>query len=566
MAHGTASREHSRDNPDDRIAMAAGPDRRAGRSLFLVAMLAAAGFAVAIVSRPLGWLLGVVPDDAFYYLQIARHIAASGHSTFDGINPTNGYHPAWMLLMTLCAGFVSGPEALFRCGLAAGFLLHIATGPAIVAIIRRLMAGGPGSERWGWIAGALWLVNPFPLFLMTQGVESPVYLLALALLVLVYLRDIDPHLDVAATPSPLPAGRLVVFGAVLGLAFWGRTEAGVLAVITIMFIVLMLHRRGHSPSALFRAALLTGGAFALVAMPWFIFSRIAVGSFGQDSGGMKMLWGSAERSGLGAGTQLADLCWYLYRTWLGNPVGLLFGLPRILQGVMPLVVCAGLAWMIHRFRHVDGTGPLRRMTAWLSAATLVTGGIYGALFTDSQIWHCTQPGLVLFLLLTGWGIIALSRWGMVDRKGGWLRAIILVGAMAIFIKLAIRTPELYPWQRDVHASQPAFEARVPAGEPIGCFNAGIPAYFSPRRIVNLDGLVNHAVLPYWRAGNFSAYLHDQGIDYIADEEESIRRGMSFSSAPVTLVPLDSAVLTGWSSKYRRLWRSGRVLKPPPPPP
>ncbi|MEO5930726.1 MAG: hypothetical protein ABIR47_12390 [Candidatus Kapaibacterium sp.] len=552
MSHGTTPREHSPAAVADPTAITAGANHGAARLLFLLAMLAAAGFALLILVRPLEWLLGVVPDDAFYYLQIARHIAASGHSTFDGINPTNGYHPAWMLLMALCARLVSAPEALFRCGLAVGFLLHIATGPVIVAIIRRLMVGTPGSERWGWIAGALWLVNPFPLFLMTQGVESPVYLLALALVVLLYLRDIDPHLDAAAPPSSIPIGRLILFGAALGFAFWGRTEAGVLAVISMLFVVVMMYRRGYSPSALFRMALVAGGTFALVALPWFIFSHATVGSVGQDSGGMKMLWGSAERAAQGVGSRLIDPFVYLYRNWLGNPVGFLFGLPKIIQGVAPLIICAGLAWMIYRFRHAVGTGPLRRVTAWLLAATLATGGIYGALFTDSQIWHCTQPGLVLFLLLMGWGIIALSRWPVAAGNSGWMIAMILMGGLAIFVKLAIRTPELYPWQRDVYASQPVFESRVPPGEPIGCFNAGIPAYFSPRRVVNLDGLVNHSVLPYWKAGNFSAYLRDQGIAYIADEEESMRRGMQFSSMPVNVVPLDSAVLTGWSSTYRRL--------------
>ncbi|MEP7220016.1 MAG: hypothetical protein ABI876_13925, partial [Bacteroidota bacterium] len=336
MSHDSTPQQHSPATLNGPTAIAAEPDRGVARLLFLLAILAVVGFATLILVHPLEWLLGVVPDDAFYYLQIARHIAASGHSTFDGINPTNGYHPAWMLLLTLCAGLVSAPEALFRCGLATGFLLHIATGPVIVVIIRRLMAGTPGSERRGWIAGALWLVNPFPLFLMTQGVESPVYLLALALVVLLYLRDIDPHLDAAAPPSSISIGRLILFGAALGFAFWGRTEAGVLAGISILFVVVMLYRRGYSPSVLFRVALVVGGMFALVALPWFIFSRAMVGSFGQDSGGMKMLWGSAERAAQDVGARLIDPFIYLYRNWLGNPVGFLFGLPKILQGVAPL--------------------------------------------------------------------------------------------------------------------------------------------------------------------------------------------------------------------------------------
>lgn len=36
-------------------------------------------------------------DDAMFYPQIAFHIVRSGESTFNGVTPTNGYHPLWML-------------------------------------------------------------------------------------------------------------------------------------------------------------------------------------------------------------------------------------------------------------------------------------------------------------------------------------------------------------------------------------------------------------------------------------------------------------------------------------
>lgn len=38
-------------------------------------------------------------DDAFYYFGVARNIASSGISTFDGSTVTNGYHPLWMAVL-----------------------------------------------------------------------------------------------------------------------------------------------------------------------------------------------------------------------------------------------------------------------------------------------------------------------------------------------------------------------------------------------------------------------------------------------------------------------------------
>lgn len=37
-------------------------------------------------------------DDAYYYFKVAQNISEGLGSTFDGINPTNGYHPLWTLI------------------------------------------------------------------------------------------------------------------------------------------------------------------------------------------------------------------------------------------------------------------------------------------------------------------------------------------------------------------------------------------------------------------------------------------------------------------------------------
>ena len=37
-------------------------------------------------------------DDAYYYFKVAQNISEGHGSTFDGIHPTNGYHPLWLLI------------------------------------------------------------------------------------------------------------------------------------------------------------------------------------------------------------------------------------------------------------------------------------------------------------------------------------------------------------------------------------------------------------------------------------------------------------------------------------
>ena len=122
--------------------------------------------------------------------------------------------------------------------LLLGMLLHVGTGLLLARIVRRLFG-----ELWGWTGGALWLVNPFPLLLDLQGVETPFYFLALALVIdrLVSLILRHPDEDVPIPPS---TGWLATLGAFLGLAFLGRSEAIVMATGSLLLLAWMLRRTG----------------------------------------------------------------------------------------------------------------------------------------------------------------------------------------------------------------------------------------------------------------------------------------------------------------------------------
>jgi len=69
-------------------------------AFLLVGML---GYLIAaqyhIISLPDAARVQYTPDDGYYYLTLARNFAGSGSWTFDGRNPTSGFHPAWAYLL-----------------------------------------------------------------------------------------------------------------------------------------------------------------------------------------------------------------------------------------------------------------------------------------------------------------------------------------------------------------------------------------------------------------------------------------------------------------------------------
>jgi hypothetical protein len=78
---------------------------------------------------PVNYLLNYFHDDSFFYIKIARNISVGLGSTFDSVNPTNGYHPLWLMILSLLffsAKFVFGdltPEFTFRLTLLTEFVL-----------------------------------------------------------------------------------------------------------------------------------------------------------------------------------------------------------------------------------------------------------------------------------------------------------------------------------------------------------------------------------------------------------------------------------------------------------
>jgi len=522
-------------------------------------MILAAGLACCVpvafdfVRMPLRQLLAVVADDAFFYFQIARNIVASGVPSFDGVNPTNGFHPAWMAVVTLCATFVSDREALLRVALLLCLLLHVLSALLITLILRRT-----GGRLWGDLGGALWLVNRLPLSLSWLGVEASLYILALCLVAAVFLMRVAPALNSAAPAQPSHSG-LALLGIALGAVFLARTESVFLVLVILATVTaLILARSGGRLSDLqpwLRVAALAG-AFLVVIAPWFVYSYATTGTFLQSSGEMKSLWASDLHGIGGMAGRVRSAAVFLSWHWFGLPVDIMFSVPSPAAGGFPALFLLVLVSLVVVCRRSDRS--LFDLTLLLAVSTVLTAAVYGAGYTDYQLWYLAQPAFILFLLFFGWtGVLLRQRrwWGLSESWRSAIAFTCVAVACSVSLRFWSMSPAAYPWQVDVYDSQPHFEKMVPGEARIGCFNnAGIAAYFSDRQVINLDGLVNNAIQAYYRRRDVERYLRDERILFIIDDEPSVRRAMRFMSRPPVLVPLASCPMTGIENGRRWLWR------------
>ncbi len=542
-----------------------------GPVCFALAVLVYGAVCVSLLRQPLVWLLGYVADDAFYYLQIARHLAAGQGSTFDGLNPTNGYHPGWMLLMTGCARLVPGKAALLRTSLGVAFACHLATSLLLVPTLRRLT--GP---LWAWGLALVWLLNPLPLTLALYGVEAAFAQLTLAIAAWTFLAQIAPFLGRGKDFLP-PARNLAVFGLSLALAFYGRTDQILLAITGLVWLLAAI-QIWTAPVQKRRAAVRTlgwiGGVLIAGVAPWYVFSFLTCGTLAQDSGTMKMLWHAQSVGHWNVHSLVFAPLKFVGLFWLAAPGhALLTGrfpasASRAAGTVFVLLLGTGLVaqGLTRLAKGADKAASeatcWQHLALWLVSALLGSGLGYGLLMNDPQFWYLAGPALILFLLPASGVALLLSRYAS-GRAQAVVLTLMMTGALILCAGHRLRMTAPYPWQRDVYLSQPRAEHLVPAGARIGCFDAGIPAYFSARPIVNLDGLVNHTAVSYWKHHTLEQYLAVQDIRYIANEPGTLHHALAFMQSPPLLVPLAQFPLRGWSTGARVLWKVKSSLPKPP---
>lgn len=537
-------------SPQDRRCQCAGPGAanpstelpREAAILWRAALAVAIAGAAVLAFLPLRTLLGSVADDAFYYLTIARHLAATGAPTLDGVYPTNGFHPAWMLVSVILSRIFAGPMALLRALLCVSLLCHIVG----AALMRRVLTRLTGA--WFGLAGAAgWLFNPYAVRIALIGVEGSLLILSVLACIDVFQVRIEPALARKEMPRLRDFGLL---GAALAVLANVRTDQIIFVLFTLVFLAVKAAECSRAgKTALGPAARGMGLVVVVVAaglLPWLTLSMKWVGTVVQDSGVIKHLWYLAENAGLPLPRLAAT---NVNAWWLGyvvRPCSILSGVSALAMPRAAWLLCAPLlALAVQARRRLPGMRSVANLAAWLAPYALVEPLVSVFTLDVVQVWHTAAIVAIGYVL--GFSLVAGALAGV--QLAPLALAIVALCPCAL---LAANPEALYPWQRDVYLTQQDFDRLTPPGAVIGVFNAGIPAYFSHRTIRDLDGLVNHSAIPYYRTKTLDRMLVDEHVGYIADTTTSILLGEDFASRDLSLKLISDRLLHGWSLEHRLL--------------
>jgi hypothetical protein len=453
-------------------------------------------------------------DDAYYYLGVARHLAAGEGSTFDGLHATNGYHPLWCGALVPLVALARDPGHAVRAVGALWFVLAAAVPWATWWALRRRF-GDPVAA----FAAVIVTLQPWIALALARpnGLETPLYALA----ILAVVGAADRVLD--GSSSPPSTAQVAGLGVLVGTCVLARLDGGCLAVaVAAVMLVVGLRSWGMRPT-LTRVAVLTLAATA-IAGPSLVWNQARFGSPLPISGRVVALEAERERASLGGVLSASNLlrraryatadipASIVRRAALGIPGERLVTACGAWAGLAATAAIAALAWVAWR----------RRCACPISAGdpALVLAAFAALHYAAYALWLWTPgedvyrayyflPEVLLLAVLLGWGLTRLKP--VVGIAAIVVLALHLGVESERYLALLDAQPGrvadrfIYGWIRE----------NLPADAVLGARDAGKLGWFSGRTVVGLDGLINDdRFFAALRGGTEGAYVCDSPIRYV----------------------------------------------------
>lgn len=496
------------------------------RALYVIfAVFALAGVVATFLAAVAGsetLLLVLVKDDGFYYLQLARNIALGNGATFDGIAPTNGFHPLWTILLAPVFWFeFASPYTPVRIAIALALAIHIAAGWAV----RRAAA------RWtdtatGNLAGLFYVANPLALYVVVSGMESPLLGLLVALLVAESIAVQRGETSLAKRST------MARVGVLSGLCILTRTDAVLLVALVLAAAVLLpAGSAAPSPAVRWRGAFRAGIVTLVLLSPWILWNLLRFGTVVQVSARAHRIHAVSQRAaGESEGFERLVTVGHSLASTVLTTISGRTGVPAaVIAGVLAVGAAVLVWWIASLVADREDRRQLGERLRWFAAPLLYAAGFLAAAFFilgHIRSWYIAGPLAVGSILWALPAYYALRQHAL--RLRGRIAAAIVAAAVVVAMLPLGRVfaGEFIHNLTLVQCWREAAEwvgAHVEPGARVASFNSGTFGYLSPRTVVNLDCVVNNRAIPWLEQERLIPYLREDRIGVILDDPGYVKR-------------------------------------------
>ena len=428
-------------------------------------------------------LIGVVPDDAFYYIQMARHRVIDGFWTFDGTSTTTGFHLLYAYLLAFIYYIFGETLAWRKLYLLIGVFSSIFIGLSAYFVSRTVdvLFG-----RKSILLAMAPYFSPIVLMQSTTMMETWLVMFFSAATIFFLKPDRDPSVSGAAG--------LIVLGILGSLA---RTDYGLLpGAIFLVYLISYYFLNSSFPRR--SAFVLIGAVFGVAIV--LIQNYYNSGQFLQASAQTKLYWSTVIGYDMFPALSL-----------VGN-VAIPLAIRDDPKLIALLSLCAvGLSIRsFYIFLRATERGEYPKGALVSGGCLLAVIGyvlFYGYNSQALQSWYLSNFVAPLGIILASIGVFLL-------RQNIFIPSIV---AFFVYGYDGVRNISTIPWPHQAGMQKAGLFLKYSGSTATyASWNGGIISYFSGVHLVNIDGLTNDDVLPYIKNNTLFDYVRTHNINYIVD--------------------------------------------------
>jgi len=428
-----------------------------------------------------------IPDDPFYYFQLATNFINGNGPSLDGVNITNGFHPLWLLIISpFFLLKTANPDLPIALTLTLSALLSIGAAYFIYLAVEKLTG-----DKWlSLFAFGAYLFTERSLIFDIFGEPSPLSNLLLAICFYIVIS--------VAVSGVFSWKRTAIFGIVCGLAVLTRTDNIVfVALFYILILFWMTDRK------LIYRVFAAGGILLIVVSPWLLWNWLTFGTIVQTSatacptlfranaltganGFIDIIRASVTRTLDMSYTKILFAYFPLFHALLlviGTlTTGYLSGERVKARAATLVLLCSGVSFLLY-FLHA-GVG------FYLRPWHVASFGVFTALIVTFAIWFNCRG--------------RVRKWALVGASALYL------SVFSLYVPYRISHP---PYEAFVEAYKGAEYINGHRDEKFAAYDSGILSYYTSGRLLPIDGNINPAAFEAVEERRVYDYMKSEEVDY-----------------------------------------------------